>query len=307
MPGFRKGKAPPSLVIQRLGFGPVLEEAIREALPEWYERALLDIRRQPDRRPRASRWSRPPTDEGEPLAVQVRGRRAAAGQARRLQGPRGRPQRGGGARRDRRHRDRAGPRGLRPPGAGRARGRRGRLAADRLRGLDRRRRLRGRQGRGLPARARLRPADRGLRGAADRRQGGRGARGQGDLPRRTTRPSTWPAKTRSSRSRSRRCGRKSCPSSTTTSPPRPPSSTRWRSCAPTSARKSATALGSRAEEDFRIAADRRRRRCGDGRGAGGAGHGPRDRTLGADGTPARPARHGPQRRSCRCRARPARS
>jgi trigger factor len=42
MPGFRKGKAPPSLVIQRLGFGPVLEEAIREALPEWYERALLE-------------------------------------------------------------------------------------------------------------------------------------------------------------------------------------------------------------------------------------------------------------------------
>jgi trigger factor len=41
MPGFRKGKAPPSLVIQRLGFSAVLEEAIREALPEWYERALL--------------------------------------------------------------------------------------------------------------------------------------------------------------------------------------------------------------------------------------------------------------------------
>ncbi len=41
MPGFRKGKAPPSLVIQRLGFGSVLEEAIRDALPEWYERALL--------------------------------------------------------------------------------------------------------------------------------------------------------------------------------------------------------------------------------------------------------------------------
>lgn len=42
LPGFRKGKAPPSLVIQRLGFGPVFEEAIRESLPEWYERALLD-------------------------------------------------------------------------------------------------------------------------------------------------------------------------------------------------------------------------------------------------------------------------
>ena len=29
LPGFREGKAPPSLVIQRLGFGPVLEESIR--------------------------------------------------------------------------------------------------------------------------------------------------------------------------------------------------------------------------------------------------------------------------------------
>jgi trigger factor len=41
MPGFRKGKAPPSLVIQRLGFGSVLQEAIRESLPEWYEQGLL--------------------------------------------------------------------------------------------------------------------------------------------------------------------------------------------------------------------------------------------------------------------------
>jgi len=41
MPGFRKGKAPPSLVIQRLGFGTVLQDAIRESLPEWYEQGLL--------------------------------------------------------------------------------------------------------------------------------------------------------------------------------------------------------------------------------------------------------------------------
>jgi trigger factor len=41
MPGFRKGKAPPSLVIQRLGYGSVLQEAIREALPRWYEEGLL--------------------------------------------------------------------------------------------------------------------------------------------------------------------------------------------------------------------------------------------------------------------------
>jgi len=41
LPGFRKGKAPPSLVVQRLGFGSVLQEAIRESLPRWYEEALL--------------------------------------------------------------------------------------------------------------------------------------------------------------------------------------------------------------------------------------------------------------------------
>jgi trigger factor len=44
LPGFRQGKAPASLVVQRVGFGPVLQEAIREALPEWYEGALLDAR-----------------------------------------------------------------------------------------------------------------------------------------------------------------------------------------------------------------------------------------------------------------------
>jgi trigger factor len=42
LPGFRKGKAPPNLVIQRMGFPAVLSEAIRDALPEWYEAALLD-------------------------------------------------------------------------------------------------------------------------------------------------------------------------------------------------------------------------------------------------------------------------
>lgn len=42
LPGFRAGKAPPSLVIQRLGFDAVLQEAIREGLPEWYELALFD-------------------------------------------------------------------------------------------------------------------------------------------------------------------------------------------------------------------------------------------------------------------------
>jgi trigger factor len=66
MPGFRAGKAPPSLVIQRLGFGPVLQEAIREALPEWYERALLDANVSPIGDPDIEMVSAP-ENEGEPL------------------------------------------------------------------------------------------------------------------------------------------------------------------------------------------------------------------------------------------------
>jgi trigger factor len=67
MPGFRKGKAPPSLVVQRLGFGAVLEEAIREALPEWYEQALFDSGVTPIGDPSFEMVSTP-EGEGEDLA-----------------------------------------------------------------------------------------------------------------------------------------------------------------------------------------------------------------------------------------------
>jgi trigger factor len=67
MPGFRKGKAPPSLVIQRVGFAAVLEEAIREALPEWYERALLGSGIAPVGDPKVEVVSTPEA-EGEPLS-----------------------------------------------------------------------------------------------------------------------------------------------------------------------------------------------------------------------------------------------
>jgi trigger factor len=67
LPGFRQGKAPPSLVIQRLGFGPVLQEAIRDALPEWYERALLDSGISPIGDPKIE-MEKTPEAEGEALA-----------------------------------------------------------------------------------------------------------------------------------------------------------------------------------------------------------------------------------------------
>jgi trigger factor len=41
LPGFRKGKAPPSLIIQRVGREAVLQQALRDSLPEWYEQALI--------------------------------------------------------------------------------------------------------------------------------------------------------------------------------------------------------------------------------------------------------------------------
>ena len=67
MPGFRKGKAPPSLMIQRVGFAAVLEEAIREGLPEWYERALLASGIAPVGDP-GIEIVKAPEAEGEPLA-----------------------------------------------------------------------------------------------------------------------------------------------------------------------------------------------------------------------------------------------
>lgn len=42
IPGFRKGKVPPQMVVQRLGRAAVVEQALRDALPEWYEQAVLD-------------------------------------------------------------------------------------------------------------------------------------------------------------------------------------------------------------------------------------------------------------------------
>jgi len=40
--GFRKGKVPPQVVLQRVGREAVLDDAVRRALPEWYEEALSD-------------------------------------------------------------------------------------------------------------------------------------------------------------------------------------------------------------------------------------------------------------------------
>jgi trigger factor len=42
VPGFRRGKVPPQVVIQQVGREAVLDEAVRRGLPAWYEEAVAD-------------------------------------------------------------------------------------------------------------------------------------------------------------------------------------------------------------------------------------------------------------------------
>jgi trigger factor len=69
MPGFRRGKVPPRLVIQRVGREAVLEQALRSSLPEWYERAMLEARITPVGDPKLDVPSLP--DAGEELSFSI--------------------------------------------------------------------------------------------------------------------------------------------------------------------------------------------------------------------------------------------
>ena len=42
VPGFRTGKIPPAVVIQRIGRDPILDEAVRDKLTDWYLKAVED-------------------------------------------------------------------------------------------------------------------------------------------------------------------------------------------------------------------------------------------------------------------------
>ena len=69
VPGFRKGKVPAELVIQRVGREAVLEQALRDSLAEWYERALLDTGITPIGDPQLNVESLP--GEGEDLEFSI--------------------------------------------------------------------------------------------------------------------------------------------------------------------------------------------------------------------------------------------
>jgi trigger factor len=69
IPGFRKGKVPPEMVLQRVGREAVLSEALESSLADWYERAMLDAEVNPVGDPKLDLNELP--GEGEPLKFAI--------------------------------------------------------------------------------------------------------------------------------------------------------------------------------------------------------------------------------------------
>ena len=65
IPGFRKGKVPPNVVLQRMGREEVFEETMREFLPAWVGEAIAESRLHPADRPSVDFENVP--GEGEPF------------------------------------------------------------------------------------------------------------------------------------------------------------------------------------------------------------------------------------------------
>jgi trigger factor len=69
MPGFRKGKVPPEVVMRQLGREAVLDQALRRALPAWYEEAVTDARVATVGDPKLDLSDMP--QKGDPLAFTI--------------------------------------------------------------------------------------------------------------------------------------------------------------------------------------------------------------------------------------------
>jgi trigger factor len=69
MPGFRRGKVPAPVVIQRIGRDAVLDDAVRAALPQWYVEAIDDSGIKPVGDPEVELGDLPA--EGQPLSFTV--------------------------------------------------------------------------------------------------------------------------------------------------------------------------------------------------------------------------------------------
>jgi trigger factor len=69
LPGFRKGKVPPEMVVQRLGRQTVLTQALESSLGDWYERAMVDSGVNPVGDPKLDLSDLP--EEGKPLRFSI--------------------------------------------------------------------------------------------------------------------------------------------------------------------------------------------------------------------------------------------
>ncbi|MDQ1289451.1 MAG: trigger factor [Actinomycetota bacterium] len=71
VPGFRKGHVPPRIIDQRIGRGAVLEEAVNEALPQFYARAMEEGELRPLGRPSVDVTDVPDPKDGGDLKFTV--------------------------------------------------------------------------------------------------------------------------------------------------------------------------------------------------------------------------------------------
>jgi trigger factor len=69
MPGFRKGKVPPPVVIRRVGRSALLEDAVRDGLSRWYVEAIDDAGVDPVGDPKLDLGDLP--EEGKPLQFSI--------------------------------------------------------------------------------------------------------------------------------------------------------------------------------------------------------------------------------------------
>src|SRR3954469_10864367 len=69
IPGFRKGKVPPPVVIRRIGREAVLDETVRDAIGRWYVDAISAADIAPVGDPKLDLGDLPP--EGQPLTFSI--------------------------------------------------------------------------------------------------------------------------------------------------------------------------------------------------------------------------------------------
>ncbi len=71
MPGFRRGKVPPPIVIQRMGRDAVFEEAVRSSIGSWYASAVESAGIVPVGDPSVTLGDAPPQGEGFEFSIEV--------------------------------------------------------------------------------------------------------------------------------------------------------------------------------------------------------------------------------------------